>query len=59
MNDYHKYQPEPTSKQEIIDGVEEACRIATLPDPCLFMTSLNRQLGVLRFLAKYLPEDGK
>ena len=53
------HKPPATTKKELIEGVEEACRIATLPDPCLFMTSLNRQLGVLRFLANHLPEDGK
>ena len=54
MNDY---KPKPTTKGEMLKEVEEACRIATLPDPDRFMTSLNQQLGVLRFLAKHLPED--
>jgi len=51
------HKPPATTKKEMIGAVEEACRIATLPDPDRFMTSLNQQLGVLRFLAKHLPED--
>ena len=57
MNDYHKYKPTPTTKADLIKGIDEACRIATLPDPDRFMTSLNQQLGTLKFLAKHLPED--
>jgi len=56
MNDYHKYRPVPTTKQELIDAVEEACRIATLPSPDRFLSSLNSQLGILKFLARNLPE---
>jgi len=50
------YRPVPTTKQELIDAVEEACRIATLPRPDRFLSSLNSQLGVLKFLARNLPE---
>ena len=57
MNDYPKWKPIPTTKAEMIKAVEETCRIATLPDADRFATSLNQQLGVLRFLAKHLPEN--
>jgi len=46
-----------TTKKEIVEAVEEACRIATLPDPDRFMTSLNQQLGTLKSLARHLPDD--
>ena len=56
MSDYHKYQPKPTTKKEMIEAVEEACRIATLPDPDRFMTSLNLKLGELKYLANHLED---
>ena len=59
--DMSDYKPPTTTKQEIIDGVEEACRIATLHDPDMHrhLLALNYQLGVLKSLANHLPEDGK
>ena len=56
MNDY---KPTPTTKADLIKGVEEACRIATLPRPDRFLSSLNTQLGILKFLARNLPEEVK
>lgn len=46
-----------TTKKEMVEAVEEACRIATLPDPDRFATSLNQQLGTLKALARHLPDN--
>jgi len=50
------YKPSATTKAEMIAAVEEACRIATLPDPDRFMTSLNLKLGELKYLANHLED---
>jgi len=65
MNDYHKYQPEPTSKQEIIKALEDAAILAINISyecaihqvPTFKIGRLNQQLGALRTLAEHLPED--
>lgn len=41
----------------MIEAVEEACRIAALPNRDELDTSLNYQLGTLKYLARHLPED--
>jgi len=61
MNDYHKYQPVPTSKQELIDAVEFATKITEdigiwLVGGQSTFSLLNQQLGKLRTLAEHLPE---
>lgn len=63
MNDYHKYKPEPTSKQEIIKALEAAAILAIdVSYECAIHQAfkvgrLNQQLGTLRILAEHLPED--
>ena len=65
MNDYHKYKPEPTSKQEIIKALEAAAMLAIDVSyecaihqvPTLKVGRLNQQLGALRTLAEHLPEN--
>ena len=64
MNDYHKYRPEPTTKQEIIKALEDAAMLAIDMSyecainhiPSFKVGRLNQQLGRLRVLAEHLPE---
>jgi len=49
----------PTTKEEMVKGIEEACLLAVRVSTVDQMIKLNQQLAVLKTLARHLPDNDK